>query len=130
MSLFCGSGQRCLRSRVVKSLEVIVTLVRSFCSKHLDGRPVEQHELPGYRAFSRGETVSRHELQMHFAGSDKTKFVCISATPVRGPDGAIIAAAAVVEDLTTVRAQDEERHRLRAQAEFLATMNHELRSAF
>ena len=65
--------------------------------------------------------------------------VCMSAAPVRGSDGAIIAAAGVVEDITGLRAQEAEQQRLReeerlakaaakAQADFIANMNHELRT--
>jgi signal transduction histidine kinase len=63
----------------------------------------------------------------------------MSAAPVRGPDGVIIAAAGVVEDITGLRAQEAEQQRLReeerlakaaakAQADFIANMNHELRT--
>lgn len=66
-------------------------------------------------------------MQLHLE-NDSDRTVCVSAVPVREPDGSVIAAVGIVEDITAMRVQDAEKHRLRAQADFLATMSHELRS--
>ena len=105
---------------------------------HLDGRPVAMEDLPAVRALFHGEVVTRKEFNC-FDGVSEPRRVCVSAAPVRGPSGAIIAAAGVVEDITGLRAQEAEQQRLReeerlakaaakAQADFIANMNHELRT--
>lgn len=81
------------------------------------------------RAFSLGEIVLGEEMQL-FAAGQPMRTVSISAVPVCGPDGVILGAAGIAEDVSAKRAQEAERHRLRAQADFLAMMNHELRSAW
>ena len=107
------------------------------CSSNVEGRLLDRSELPAVRAFEKGEVVFREEVNLH--APDRTRRVCISATPVRGPDGGIIAAVAICEDLTASREQEAEQRRLReeerlaraeakAQAAFLANMSHELRS--
>ena len=105
---------------------------------HLNGRPFDREDLPAVRALFRGEVVTREEFNM-VVGDSAPRRLCVSTTPVRGSDGVIIAAVGVVEDITGLRAQEAEQQRLRdeerlakaaakAQADFIANMNHELRT--
>ena len=105
---------------------------------HLNGRPFDREDLPAVRALFRGEVVTREEFNM-VVGDSAPRRLCVSTTPVRGSDGVIIAAVGVVEDITGLRAQEAEQQRLpeeerlakaaaKAQAEFIANMNHELRT--
>jgi PAS domain S-box-containing protein len=63
------------------------------------GRRLEAHEWGMARALRNGETVLNQELDIvAFDGSRRT--ILNSATPLHGPDGALLGAVAVTVDLT------------------------------
>ncbi|MEO7512479.1 MAG: PAS domain-containing sensor histidine kinase [Gemmatimonadaceae bacterium] len=105
-------------------------------------RRLATEEEPFVRAFLGGERVVRDVLFRHrLTGEDR--ILSCSASPVRGPDGTIVAAVAVNTDVTAQRRIGEERERLLGSAEsaradadaanaaksaFLTVMSHELRT--
>jgi PAS domain S-box-containing protein len=66
---------------------------------HRDGRPYLKHENPGRRALYQGETVVAEPV-LHCRIDGTMVELEISAAPVRDPDGSIVAAAIVTNDLT------------------------------
>lgn len=93
--------------------------------------------MPLFRAFH-GEVVSHEEMHYKPDGFN-TRLISASAAPVFGHSAEIVAAVAVIEDVTDARAREAEQLRLReeervakiatkAQSDFIANMSHELRS--
>lgn len=104
---------------------------------HVDGRACLAAEMPSVRAFH-GEVVLHEEMYYTPDGS-KARLISIGAAPVFGRNKEIVAAVAVVEDITDIRAREAERLHLleeerlakvsaKAQSDFIANMSHELRS--
>jgi signal transduction histidine kinase len=85
-----------------------------------DGTPYGPDEWPLARALS-GEVVAHERIVVEEPPGNK-KVVEMSAAPVVGPSGDVIAAVALFEDVTTASA------RARAAAEFVANAAHELRT--
>jgi PAS domain-containing protein len=65
---------------------------------HPDGRPYERNEWPIIRA-TRGEKVADEELIYRLPDGTSMTFR-LSAAPVYGPDGDIVAAVAVGRDIS------------------------------
>ncbi len=88
---------------------------------HPDGRRYEAHEWPLARTLEAGEVVVGEEIAIErFDGTRGA--IAISSAPVREPDGPLVAAVAVVTDIT------ERRERERARDAFLGILAHELRT--
>jgi PAS domain S-box-containing protein len=85
----------------------------------VDGTPYRQDELPLQRAV-RGEQVSDETIEL--TGAEGRRIVKTSAVPVRDASSAIVAAAAVFEDVSELE------RRQRAEREFVANAAHELRT--
>jgi two-component system, sensor histidine kinase len=86
----------------------------------LDGARYDPDEFPLARAL-RGETVSGELLEI--AGPEERRFVInVRAAPIRGTDGRITAAVALLEDFTDREGRD------RAERDFVTNAAHELQS--
>jgi PAS domain S-box-containing protein len=85
----------------------------------LDGRRLERDQLPATRAL-RGERGVRAEFLVRNAKGSSTP-IALSAGPVVGPDGSVLAAVAVFEDITAAK----ELERLRE--EWSGVVAHDLR---
>lgn len=86
-----------------------------------DGEKYESHERPMARALDRGEIVRAEEILFDLPDGRKVTTL-VNATPIYSDDGEIVAAVAVIQDMTPL----EEVERLRR--EFLAMVSHELRT--
>jgi PAS domain S-box-containing protein len=74
------------------------------------GRRIKPHEWPGARAVERGETPVNEMIDIEcFDGARKT--ILDSAVPLRDTEGAVIGAVAVNQDITPLRAAEEELRR-------------------
>ena len=73
------------------------------------------------RALRRGERTVAEELRFQGEGEGSIPTL-VNATPIYGPDGAIVAAVAVIQDITPI----EDLERLRN--EFLGMVSHELKT--
>ena len=85
-----------------------------------DGTRVLRDELPAFRAL-RGEAVRNERLRLR-AADGHTQILLVNASPLRGPDGAIVAAAVVFHDITDLSELE------RGRRELFATANHDLRT--
>jgi PAS domain S-box-containing protein len=85
----------------------------------LDGRRLEPDQLPGARAL-RGERGVRAEFLVRGAKRSCTP-IALSAGPIVGPDGSVLAAVAAFEDITAAK----ELERLRE--EWSSVVAHDLR---
>ncbi|MCK6551052.1 ATP-binding protein, partial [Myxococcota bacterium] len=106
----------------------------------IDGTPYEAADWPIVRAVATGRQVDREEIELELADGTK-RIVDASATPVRRPDGQMIAAVATFSDVTEQKRAEAERSQLltseqrahaeaelanRMKDEFLARVSHEL----
>lgn len=107
--------------------------VRRWRAYHPDGRPAPPQEFPGARAM-RGEAVIPG-LEMAYLLDDGTEvWTRVSAVPVRGRDGAVNGAVAVVTDIDALKRAEEGlrelnatlERRVRERTAELANANHEL----
>jgi PAS domain S-box-containing protein len=73
---------------------------------HLDGRLYERAEWPVVRSLSSGEEISGEEF-FYVLPDGGRLFVRCSSSPLRGGDGAIIAAVLTMTDVTEQRRQEE-----------------------
>lgn len=89
---------------------------------HPDTRtPMPPEEWPVMRALREGKPVTDVEQILVYADGSELP-ILVHAAPIRGEDGHVIAAVAVAQDLTQLKAAD------RAKDTFLALITHELRS--
>ncbi|MBI2964955.1 MAG: PAS domain-containing protein [Chloroflexi bacterium] len=92
-----------------------------FTYRRLDGSVVEPNDLPVYRAIREGVTIRSQELVFERKGQRPTP-VWINAAPVKDDDGTVIAAIAVIQDISPLKALDE------AKNDFLSMITHDLRT--
>src|SRR5256885_1285774 len=85
-----------------------------------DGQIVPRERLPALRAL-RGESVRGERLRLR-AADGHTEVLLVNASPLRDPDGKIVAAVVVFHDITDL--SDLERGR----RELFAMANHDLRT--
>jgi PAS domain S-box-containing protein len=95
-------------------------VVRAAQLRTLDGKPLSVEETALHRAL-RGETVAGQEEWLR-AADGRELFVTVSAVPLRGRDGRVELAVAVVRDVSDRKRFEE------AREEFLATAAHELKT--
>ncbi|MBF8299176.1 MAG: two-component system response regulator [Dehalococcoidia bacterium] len=88
--------------------------------KRSDGGEYAPDDLPVPRAFL-GERTLAEEMRLEMPGGHSVP-VLVSATPVQSPEGSIVAAISVIQDMTPV----EQLERLRT--EFLGMVSHELKT--
>ena len=80
---------------------------------HPDGRRYKGDEWPAHRSLRTGEVVRDEEIE--FERGDGTRGVLsVSSAPVRDAEGRIVAAVAVVTDITERKQAEAERERLLA----------------
>lgn len=79
---------------------------------HLDGSPCSGDVHPLARAVRGGVTTRDLELLLHHS-SGKERHLQVSAAPIRDPGGQVIAAIAILQDITAQRASELERETLR-----------------
>ncbi len=100
-----------------------------------DGRALELHEMPLYRAVIGGEDVVNDECELVVADGRRFSLL-ISASPMRGRDGAILGGASAFIDVTPLKDLERELDRRRREAEeaalrktrFLAAVSHDIRT--
>jgi PAS domain S-box-containing protein len=89
--------------------------------RHLDGREVLPRDWPLARAVLHGEEIPPEIIEYELADGSVRLFE-VSASPIYGPEGEVIAAVALVEDVS-----DRERTE-NAEREFVANAAHELQT--
>lgn len=82
---------------------------------HIDGRPLEPHELPVQRA-ARGHLIDGCELEARFTDGSRS-FLFGNATPLYDTDGEPRGSVAAFVDITALKQAQQERERLHAQIE-------------
>jgi two-component system CheB/CheR fusion protein len=107
--------------------------VRELISK--DGRPYLPHEWPLARSLATGEVVKDEEVRFPL-GDGEWGTMFVSSSPIRDPDGMILAAVAVFYDITArkraeealLRAHEELEGRVAERTADLARANESLRA--
>ncbi len=89
--------------------------------RRTDGQKYEESERPLARALDRGDVVRAEEILLT-PPDGHTVTILVNATPIYSDEGNIVAAVAVLQDMTPL----EEMERLRN--DFLAMVSHELRT--
>jgi len=97
------------------------SLHRHFVYRRPDGTIVAPRDLPLYRAIREGEPVRSQEVIFERKGGNSTP-IWINAAPVKDDDGKVVAAIAVFQDITQLKALDA------AKNDFLSMITHDLRS--
>ena len=87
----------------------------------IDGSVPAPEDRAIMRALRRGERTIAEELRFQGQGEGSIPAL-VNATPIYGPDGAIVAALAIIQDISPI----EELERLRN--EFLGMVSHELKT--
>jgi len=87
-----------------------------------DGAPYPSDELPLQRAMWRGEMVRGEQFLTHAAATGQDITVLANAAPLCGPDGAIVGAVGVFQDITVIKDLE------RAREEFLSSASHDLKA--
>jgi PAS domain S-box-containing protein len=81
----------------------------------IDGRPLNNDEVPLARAILFGETCSREFIIRR--ASDDDRIVLAKAAPIRDDDGKVVAGIVVFMDITEQKRAEAEIHKLNAQLE-------------
>ena len=89
--------------------------------RYPDGRDTSTDDIPMMRAL-KGEVVRDFEGLLHNGRTNRDIFIRVSAAPVRGRSGDVVAAVAVISDVTAVKELE------RLKDEFISIASHELRS--
>ena len=84
-----------------------------------DGRSLSLEELPTSRALSGDVVVGAELVVRHADGRDIP--VLVNAAPVRGGDGTVTAAVAILQDITPLKLE-------RLREEFISVVSHDLRT--
>lgn len=79
-------------------------------------QPYPYDKLPLYLAITQG-VVSRNVEMIVRRDSGEERWVSVNASPVRGENGAVIAAIALLTDITDRKAAEEERRKLETQVQ-------------
>jgi len=87
-----------------------------------DGAPYPSDELPLQRAMWRGEMVRGEQFLTRAAATGQDMTVLANAAPLCGPDGAIVGAVGVFQDITVIKDLE------RAREEFLSSASHDLKA--
>ena len=95
--------------------------VRGTVSRRLDGTPYALEETPIMRALRTGAVIVGEQLLVRNATSGEDTPVLVSAAPVRR-DGAIVAAVAVFQDISSLKAIEAQR------TEFFSVASHEIKT--
>jgi signal transduction histidine kinase len=92
----------------------------TICLETPEGRPLPLEETPGLRA-SRGDTLQGAVLRCR-RGDGKIVWFSCSAAPIRTPEGTLLGAIALFDDITALHDLEEQRE------DFLRIVSHDLRS--
>jgi len=87
-----------------------------------DGAPYPSDELPLQRAMWRGEMVRGEQFLTRAAATGQDITVLANAAPLCGPDGTIVGAVGVFQDITALKDLE------RAREEFLSSASHDLKA--
>jgi PAS domain S-box-containing protein len=82
----------------------------SYHGFHLDGRAYRDEEWPLARALQTGQAVPPEELDIERSDGTRRR-ILLSAGPVRGADGRLLAAVTIAQDVTEARRLERERQR-------------------
>jgi len=97
--------------------EIMGTLVGSadqfaqYRGFHSDGSPYQAEEWPLSRSLVRGEVVQTEEVSYQRSDGNRIT-LSINSAPVRNPQGQIVMAVSVFDDITERKRAEEELHRL------------------
>ncbi|AKJ01844.1 Chemotaxis protein methyltransferase CheR [Archangium gephyra] len=95
---------------------------------HPDGRPLQTEEWPLVRALLQGEVVTDQELLVERHDGERAT-VRVSASPVRDPEGRLIAGVAITRDVTRHKEQEAElRRRVEFEQQLIGIVSHDLRN--
>jgi PAS domain S-box-containing protein len=97
------------------------SLHQQFTYRRPDGSEVQPGDLPLYQAIREGEVIRAQEIVFERKGQRAIP-LWINAAPVKDDDGRVIAAIAVLQDITPLKALDE------AKNDFLSMITHDLRT--
>ena len=89
--------------------------------RRTDGQKYEESERPLARALDRGEVVRAEEILLT-PPDGHTVTILVNATPIYSDEGNIVAAVAVLQDMTPLEEMERQRN------DFLAMVSHELRT--
>jgi signal transduction histidine kinase len=113
------ANARATEIRGAPPLTTELASVGEFRGHRADGTPLQPDEWPLVRALSHGEITSAELIGLERRDGSR-RWIEVSSAPVRGPEGSIVAAVTVFEDVT-------ERERVgRAEREFITNAAHEL----
>ncbi|WNG55954.1 GAF domain-containing protein [Archangium gephyra] len=95
---------------------------------HPDGRPLQPEEWPLARALLQGEVVKDQELTLERCDGARAT-VRVSASPVKDPEGHLIAGVAITRDVTQHKEQEAELHRrVEFEQQLIGIVSHDLRN--
>lgn len=86
-----------------------------------DGRAYTRMELPLQRALYSAETVRSEEVVLQFADGRSIPTL-VNATPLYSPDGSVMAAVAVIQDISKLKETEQ------AKDDFFSMITHDLKS--
>ena len=89
--------------------------------QRIDGRPINEYELPLERAIRTGESVKAEQIVIRLPQADPFTAL-INATPIFSEEDEIVSVVTTIQDMSPL----EELERLRS--EFLGMVSHELRA--
>lgn len=94
----------------------------SYSTFNVDGMPLKVEETPIAQALSRGDIIQNGEYMIHHEARPDV-YLHVSSGPVRGADGAIDGAVAIMLNITDRKLAEQERRHLEArQLEYTAQM--------
>ncbi|HZI04760.1 MAG TPA: ATP-binding protein, partial [Archangium sp.] len=95
---------------------------------HPDGHLLQPEEWPLARSLLQGEVVTDQELELERRDGSRA-MVRVSASPVRDPEGRLIAGVAITRDVTRQKEQEAELHRrVEFEQQLIGIVSHDLRN--
>jgi signal transduction histidine kinase len=95
---------------------------------HPDGHQLQPQEWPLARALMHDEVVTDQELELERRDGSRAT-VRVSASPVRDPEGRLIAGVAITRDVTRHKEQEAElRRRVEFEQQLIGIVSHDLRN--
>ncbi|WP_375771944.1 ATP-binding protein [Archangium gephyra] len=100
----------------------------AFHGFHPDGHELGPEEWPLSRSLLHGEVVTDQELELERRDGSRAT-VRVSASPVRDPEGRLIAGVAITRDVTRQKEQEAElRRRVEFEQQLIGIVSHDLRN--
>lgn len=122
-----ASGRTTLRNRATYEIfseersDSLTGAMRVYEMYHPDGARYALADVPLSRSL-RGEVVRGEEMVIRGSPRGRDLVLLVNSAPLHGPDGEIVAAMSVFQDITALKTRE------RDQLEFFAIANHEIRT--